>query len=104
MVNDAASWDERYLESDLVWSIEPNVWVRQVVEPLAPGSAIDIAAGEGRNALWMVERGWRMTALDYSTRSRSSIGLSVTRESSEPRSLSGTSRAATGRHSTPWSC
>lgn len=66
MVNDAASWDKRYSESDLVWSIEPNVWVREIVGPLEPGTAIDIAAGEGRNALWMAGRGWRVTALDYS--------------------------------------
>ena len=66
MVNDAASWDKRYSESDLVWSIEPNVWVREIVEPLEPGTAIDVAAGEGRNALWMAGRRWRVTALDYS--------------------------------------
>ena len=63
---DARDWDERYAAHELVWSTEPNQFVAELVGALAPGSAIDVAAGEGRNALWMVERGWSVTAADYS--------------------------------------
>jgi len=63
---DAAAWDDRYAATDLVWSAEPNVWVRELCAPMAPGRALDVAAGEGRNALWLVEHGWTVTATDFS--------------------------------------
>ncbi len=63
---DAHDWDERYAAHDLVWSAEPNQFVAELVGALAPGTAIDVAAGEGRNAIWMIEQGWTVTAADYS--------------------------------------
>ncbi|GAA6525469.1 class I SAM-dependent methyltransferase [Intrasporangium sp. DVR] len=64
---DAKDWDERYATADLVWSADPNRFVEEIVTPFTPGTAIDIAAGEGRNALWLVQQGWRVTATDYSS-------------------------------------
>lgn len=63
---DARDWDERYAAHDLVWSTEPNQFVAELVGALPPGTAIDVAAGEGRNAIWMVDQGWKVTAADYS--------------------------------------
>lgn len=63
---DSTAWDERYAAADLVWSATPNMWVEQVAAGFAPGRALDLAAGEGRNALWLVERGWDATAVDFS--------------------------------------
>ena len=63
---DAADWDSRYAGGDLVWSAGPNVWVRELVAPLPPGAALDVAAGEGRHALWLVEQGWDVVATDFS--------------------------------------
>jgi SAM-dependent methyltransferase len=63
---DSGAWDERYAASDAVWSHSPNRWVEQLVGPMEPGSALDIAAGEGRHALWLVERGWTVRATDFS--------------------------------------
>lgn len=63
---DSTTWDERYAASDLVWSAGPNVWVEKVASELPVGTALDLAAGEGRNALWLAERGWRATAVDFS--------------------------------------
>ncbi len=63
---DAAAWDARYAGSDLVWSTGPNVWVRELCTPMTPGRALDVAAGEGRNALWLVEQGWSVVAADFS--------------------------------------
>jgi SAM-dependent methyltransferase len=64
---DAAGWDERYAASELLWSVGPNRFVEEVAADLPPGRALDVAAGEGRNALWLVERGWKATAVDFST-------------------------------------
>jgi SAM-dependent methyltransferase len=63
---DKTSWNKRYAESDLVWSASPNMWVEQLTIDLPPGTALDIAAGEGRNALWLAARGWHCTAADFS--------------------------------------
>ena len=59
-------WDERYAASDLVWSATPNTWIEELTAGLAPGCVLDLAAGEGRNALWLAERGWDATAVDFS--------------------------------------
>lgn len=64
---DSAAWDERYAAADLVWSATPNVFVEEIAGALPPGRVLDIAAGEGRNALWLAERGWEATAADFST-------------------------------------
>jgi len=63
---DAAGWDARYSGADLVWSAGPNVWVRELCTPMPRGRALDVAAGEGRNALWLVEQGWSVVAADFS--------------------------------------
>jgi SAM-dependent methyltransferase len=63
---DAGDWDERYRSAELVWTAGPNRFVVERTADLAPGTALDLAAGEGRNALWLAERGWHVTALDYS--------------------------------------
>jgi SAM-dependent methyltransferase len=64
---DSTAWNQRYERSELVWSAAPNIWVQQLTEDLPVGTALDIAAGEGRNALWLAGRGWYVTAADFST-------------------------------------
>jgi SAM-dependent methyltransferase len=63
---DARAWDERYAASELVWSREPNQFVAAELADLPPGTAVDLAAGEGRNAIWLASRGWSATAVDFS--------------------------------------
>ena len=63
---DARAWDERYAASELVWSAGPNQFVAAELGDLRPGRAVDLAAGEGRNAIWLGERGWQVTAVDFS--------------------------------------
>ena len=58
-------WNRRYAEEELFWSGEPNRFLVEEVVDLPPGRAIDLAAGEGRNAIWLAERGWRTTAVDF---------------------------------------
>ena len=63
---DADAWDERYAASELVWSAAPNRFVEAECADLPPGRAVDLAAGEGRNAIWLAAEGWRVTAIDFS--------------------------------------
>ena len=80
---DAAGWDERYAGTDLVWSAGPNVFIEEFWAGLVPGSALDLAAGEGRNAVWLAERGWDVTAVDFS-----SVGLDKARRMAQERGVS----------------
>jgi SAM-dependent methyltransferase len=59
-------WDKRYEEREFVWSIEPNRFVEAELRDVPPGAALDLASGEGRNALWLAEQGWQVTAVDFS--------------------------------------
>ncbi|WNZ07656.1 class I SAM-dependent methyltransferase [Streptomyces sp. 11x1] len=64
---DAATWDERYRGRELVWKAEPNRFVAEELAGLKPsGRAVDLAAGEGRNAVWLAEQGWEVDAVDFS--------------------------------------
>ncbi len=59
-------WNARYAGTELLWTAEPNRLFATEVEGLPPGRALDLACGEGRNAVWLAERGWRVTAIDFS--------------------------------------
>lgn len=72
---DASAWDDRYAADDRVWGGEPNRFVVEYLSGIEPGTAIDLAAGEGRNAVWLATRGWDVTAVDFS-----SVGLRKARE------------------------
>jgi SAM-dependent methyltransferase len=63
---DAVAWDRRYEATDLVWGREPNRWLAQEATGLRPGRALDLGAGEGRNALWLAGQGWTVAAVDFS--------------------------------------
>ncbi|CAM3576073.1 class I SAM-dependent methyltransferase [Nocardioides zeicaulis] len=63
---DAQAWDARYAASELVWSRGPNHFVAEELADLPPGTAVDLAAGEGRNAIWLASLGWDAVAVDFS--------------------------------------
>jgi SAM-dependent methyltransferase len=59
-------WDERYAAAELIWTAEPNRFLVAEVNGLAPGRALDLACGEGRNAVWLAAQGWEVTGVDFS--------------------------------------
>lgn len=63
---DARNWDERYSQAELVWTAQPNRFVEEILADTPPGEAIDLAAGEGRHAVWLARLGWEVTAVDFS--------------------------------------
>ena len=50
----------------MVWSAEPNRFVAAELSGVPAGRALDLGAGEGRNAVWLAGLGWRVTAVDFS--------------------------------------
>ncbi len=59
-------WDSRYAGSELLWTAEANRFLVADASGLVPGRALDLACGEGRNAVWLAERGWTVRGVDYS--------------------------------------
>jgi len=63
---DATHWNNRYATAELVWKADPNAFLAGEATTLAPGRALDVACGEGRNAVWLAEQGWTVTGVDFS--------------------------------------
>jgi SAM-dependent methyltransferase len=59
-------WDRRYEGSELLWTAEANRFLVSEASDLAPGRALDLACGEGRNAVWLAEQGWTVRGVDFS--------------------------------------
>lgn len=59
-------WDQRYRAGQQVFET-PAPLVVQFAGALAPGAALDLASGPGRNAIYLAERGWIVTAVDGSS-------------------------------------
>lgn len=64
---DQAFWDERYRSQAALWSGNPNRHLVAEVEDLTPAAALEVAAGEGADAIWLAGRGWEVTAVEIST-------------------------------------
>jgi 2-polyprenyl-3-methyl-5-hydroxy-6-metoxy-1,4-benzoquinol methylase len=63
---DHRAWDERYASTELIWTAEPNRFLVAEAGGLAPGRALDLACGEGRNAVWLATQRWEVTGVDFS--------------------------------------
>ncbi|ATO17581.1 class I SAM-dependent methyltransferase [Micromonospora sp. WMMA2032] len=63
----ARFWDERYSQSDRIWSGRVNPVLAEVAADLSPGTVLDLGSGEGGDAIWLAARGWRVTAVDVSS-------------------------------------
>lgn len=72
---DHHGWDERYAASELVWGAGPNRFLVEEVTELRPGTGLDVACGEGRNAIWLASIGWHVVGVDFSM-----VGLDKARQ------------------------
>lgn len=59
-------WDERHASQDPIESRDADPTLVDEATALTPGTALDLGAGDGRNAVWLAEHGWRVTAVDFS--------------------------------------
>ena len=63
---DSGVWDRRYADSEFRWTVHPNRFLLEEAAGLPPGRALDLGCGEGRNAVWLAQRGWEVTGVDFS--------------------------------------
>lgn len=59
-------WDDRYNRPDYFYGKQPNDFVRQVCPQIPKGNILCLAEGEGRNAVYLAQQGYRVTAVDAS--------------------------------------
>jgi len=81
-------WDERY-RSGAGADDEPHPLVMEFASNLVPGRAFDVACGAGRHAIWLAERGWRVTAVDSSR-----VAIEILRRRANEKGLAIDSRIA----------
>ena len=93
---DSDAWNRRYGDRELVWTSEPNRFLVAEEAALPAGRALDLACGEGRNAVWLAERGWRVTGVDFSQ-----VGLEKARALAKARGVQAEWVAADLRRYTP---
>jgi thioredoxin reductase/SAM-dependent methyltransferase len=73
-----ADWDHRYGGAQM-WSGNPNGTLVAEISGLAPGRALDVGAGEGGDAIWLAEQGWKVTASDVSQRALDRVAAEAER-------------------------
>jgi len=66
MNEEQRKWDERWAEKEFSDGWQVDSWLERHSQLLSGGSALDLACGRGRNALYLAGRGYRVTAVDYS--------------------------------------
>ena len=59
-------WDRRYSSVENLWSVKPNRFLVGEAADLSPGRALDLACGEGQNAIWLATLGWDVVGVDFS--------------------------------------
>ena len=83
--DDQSRWNRLHGESR--GGEEPSRFLQEIIDSdhwtIAPGEALDVACGKGRNALFLASRGFRVTAIDISL-----VGLEHGRERAKANSLS----------------
>jgi 2-polyprenyl-3-methyl-5-hydroxy-6-metoxy-1,4-benzoquinol methylase len=78
----AARFNRLYTEFDQVFSHEPNAFLVEAVRGVHPGTALDVAMGQGRNTLFLARKGWDVTGFDIAEE-----GLKIARAEAQKQGL-----------------
>ena len=66
MKADQIRWDKRFGRKEFALGKEPNPFLKKHIRLLPKGKALDMATGEGRNAVYLAQHGFEVDALDIS--------------------------------------
>jgi 2-polyprenyl-3-methyl-5-hydroxy-6-metoxy-1,4-benzoquinol methylase len=83
-------FDRIYSSDRPSFSQQPSTVLVEAIEGLTPGRALDVAMGQGRNALFLAQRGWTVTGFDVSDK-----GLAVAQANAKKAGVSVTTRRST---------
>jgi len=62
-----AFWDQRFSDPDYIFGRTPNLFLVSQAQRFRPGQRVlDVATGEGRNAVWLAEQGCDVMGIDIS--------------------------------------
>lgn len=68
-----ANWNNTLKET---WfNREPNKLLEETVAEMQPGTALDVAMGEGRNAIFLAKKGWKVTGFDIANEAVDSVRM-----------------------------
>src|SRR6266849_774644 len=76
------AYDEIYSTKRGMFSAEPNAFMVRTITGRKPGRALDVAMGQGRNALWLASKRWTVTGFDISP-----VAIDEARKEAEKRGL-----------------
>ena len=62
----SSRWDAIFASREFRFNREPNGFLAEVAKTLTPGKALEIGAGQGRNAIYLAQQGWDVTGVDSS--------------------------------------
>lgn len=66
MKSDQERWDKKYQGEEFAYGKKPNAFLKKHLSSLEKGVALDLASGEGRNAVFLAQAGWKVDAVDIS--------------------------------------
>ena len=59
-------WNEKFANTEYVYGTEPNDFLVSAVTKLKRGATLSLAEGEGRNAVWLAQQGFTVSAIEQS--------------------------------------
>ena len=59
-------WNEKFATTDYAYGTEPNDFLVSAVTNLKRGATLSLAEGEGRNAVWLAQQGFTVSAIEQS--------------------------------------
>jgi SAM-dependent methyltransferase len=80
--SDRKAYDEIYSKGSDLFSAAPNAFMIRTISGRKPGVALDVAMGQGRNAMWLASQGWAVTGFDISP-----VAIELARKEAEKRGL-----------------
>ena len=59
-------WNEKFANTEYAYGTEPNDFLVSAVTKLKRGATLSLAEGEGRNAVWLAQQGFTVSAIEQS--------------------------------------